>query len=78
MLNTEFNEFIPVDKATVDIYPQALREEIDKSHEWVYPTVNSKCIIDACAILTASCRWCLSFWLRNVAGSIRDSREAAV
>jgi glutathionyl-hydroquinone reductase len=41
ILNTAFNEFIPTDKAAFDIYPEALREEIERSHDWIYPTVNS-------------------------------------
>jgi len=41
IFNTAFNNIIPKDKAAVDIYPQALRAEIDSINEWVYDTVNS-------------------------------------
>jgi len=41
ILNTAFNEFLPEDKAAVDIYPESLRQEIESSHEWIYPTVNN-------------------------------------
>ncbi|KZV89057.1 hypothetical protein EXIGLDRAFT_838786 [Exidia glandulosa HHB12029] len=41
MLNTEFNAIIPADKASVDLYPEHLRKEIDGVNEWVYDTVNN-------------------------------------
>ncbi|GBE83971.1 Glutathione S-transferase omega-like 2 [Sparassis crispa] len=41
MFNREFNEFLPADKAAVDLYPEHLREEIDSINEWVYDTVNN-------------------------------------
>ncbi len=42
MFNTAFNDEIPADKAALDIYPEALRKEIDEVNEWVYDTVNSE------------------------------------
>lgn len=42
MFNTAFNEFIPADKAAIDLYPTELRSEIDEINDWVYPTVNSR------------------------------------
>jgi len=44
IFNTAFNDLLPGDKAAVDIYPEALRKEIDESNEWVYHTVNSELI----------------------------------
>lgn len=41
IFNTAFNEMISEDKAGIDIYPQALRAEIDSINEWVYDTVNN-------------------------------------
>jgi putative glutathione S-transferase len=41
IFNTAFNDFIPKDKAALDIYPQAYQAEIDSINEWVYDTVNS-------------------------------------
>ncbi|TCD60738.1 S-glutathionyl-(chloro)hydroquinone reductase [Steccherinum ochraceum] len=41
MFNSEFNEHLPADKAKIDIYPEALRGEIDALNEWVYDTVNN-------------------------------------
>jgi len=41
IFNTAFNELLPPDKAAIDIYPAAHREEIDVLNEWVYDTVNS-------------------------------------
>jgi glutathionyl-hydroquinone reductase len=41
LLNTEFNDLLPADKAKIDIYPSELREEIDSVNEWVYTTINS-------------------------------------
>ncbi|THH30905.1 hypothetical protein EUX98_g3292 [Antrodiella citrinella] len=41
MFNSEFNEQLPADKAKIDIYPEALRAEIDAQNEWVYDTVNN-------------------------------------
>ena len=42
MFNSEFNNQLPADKAAIDIYPEALRGEIDALNEWVYDTVNSE------------------------------------
>jgi putative glutathione S-transferase len=41
MFNTVFNHMLPADKAAVDIYPEAHRQEIDALNEWVYDTVNN-------------------------------------
>ena len=41
MFNTAFNDQLPADKAALDLYPEALRREIDEVNEWVYDTVNS-------------------------------------
>jgi putative glutathione S-transferase len=41
IFNTAFNHLLPADKAMVDIYPEAYRQEIDSINEWVYDTVNS-------------------------------------
>jgi putative glutathione S-transferase len=41
MLNTEFNDLVPADKAKIDIYPKELREEIDSVNDWVYTSINS-------------------------------------
>jgi putative glutathione S-transferase len=41
MLNTAFNDMIPVDKAAIDLYPSNLRPEIDGINDWVYETVNN-------------------------------------
>lgn len=41
IFNHAFNEFLPADKAAVDLYPESLRAEIDSLNEWVYPTINS-------------------------------------
>lgn len=41
MFNTAFNDQLPEDKAKIDIYPKALRGEIDALNEWVYDTVNN-------------------------------------
>ena len=42
IFNTGFNELIPKEKAAIDLYPEALRSEIEASHEWIYPNINSK------------------------------------
>ncbi|GAA6021455.1 hypothetical protein JCM10207_004741 [Rhodosporidiobolus poonsookiae] len=39
--NTEFNSLLPDDKAKVDLYPEALRPEIDDQADWVYNKVNN-------------------------------------
>jgi len=41
IFNTAFNDLLPGDKAGVDIYPEALRKQIDESNEWVYHTINN-------------------------------------
>ncbi|KAG1826633.1 glutathione S-transferase [Suillus variegatus] len=41
IFNTAFNHLIPADKAAIDIYPEAHRQEIDSINEWVYDTVNN-------------------------------------
>jgi putative glutathione S-transferase len=45
IFNTAFNGMISEDKAGIDIYPQALRAEIDSINEWVYDTVNSMSLL---------------------------------
>ena len=42
MFNTEFNEILPKDKAEIDIYPEALREEIDSAIELIWNDINSE------------------------------------
>ena len=39
MLNSEFNSFAK--DAELDLYPEAMRDAIDKVNEWVYPTINN-------------------------------------
>jgi putative glutathione S-transferase len=39
MLNSEFNEF--AENPDLDLYPEELRDAIDKVNEWVYPTINN-------------------------------------
>lgn len=41
MFNTAFNALIPKDKASIDLYPEHLRKEIDEINEFVYPNLNS-------------------------------------
>ncbi|KAI0078572.1 glutathione S-transferase [Panus rudis PR-1116 ss-1] len=41
MLNTEFNDQLPADKAALDLYPEKYRAEIDDINDWVYDTVNN-------------------------------------
>lgn len=41
MFNTAFNDMITPEQASLDLYPENLRDEIEKSHEWVYPTINN-------------------------------------
>ncbi|KAJ8027277.1 Glutathione S-transferase omega-like 2 [Holothuria leucospilota] len=42
MLNSEFNEFCetPAQKE-LDLYPEALRSEIDELNSWIYPKINN-------------------------------------
>ncbi len=42
MFNSMFDDQLPADKAAVDLYPEALRKEIDEINEGVYDTVNSR------------------------------------
>jgi glutathionyl-hydroquinone reductase len=42
IFNTAFNHLLPEDKAAVDLYPEALRKEIDAINEWTYPKFNSQ------------------------------------
>ena len=37
----QFNDALPEEFAKVDIYPEALRAEIDAQNDYVYPTVNN-------------------------------------
>ncbi|KAG8920375.1 S-glutathionyl-(chloro)hydroquinone reductase [Tulasnella sp. 408] len=41
ILNSAFNEFLPEDKANLDLYPEELRADIDGTNEWVFSTVNA-------------------------------------
>lgn len=41
IFNTAFNDLLPPEKASVDIYPEQHRQEIDAINAWVYDTVNS-------------------------------------
>lgn len=45
ILNSAFNELLPPEKASIDIYPKEHRQEIDAINEWVYDTVNSTYIL---------------------------------
>ncbi|KAG8940317.1 S-glutathionyl-(chloro)hydroquinone reductase [Tulasnella sp. 424] len=40
IFNSAFNEFLPEDKASLDLYPEELRPDIDGVNEWVFSTVN--------------------------------------
>jgi len=39
--NSEFNDFLPPDRAALDFYPENLRPEIDDVNTWMYETINS-------------------------------------
>ncbi|KAI9567429.1 glutathione S-transferase [Boletus coccyginus] len=41
IFNTAFNDLLPPEKASVDIYPEQHRQEIDAINAWVYDTVNN-------------------------------------
>ncbi|KAG8949807.1 S-glutathionyl-(chloro)hydroquinone reductase [Tulasnella sp. 419] len=41
IFNTGFNDILPSEKAAIDVYPEALRKDIDSVHEWVSDTINS-------------------------------------
>lgn len=40
-LNTEFNDLISEEHASIDLYPEALRERIDELNGWIYDNVNN-------------------------------------
>jgi len=41
MFNQEWNDFIPAEKAAIDIYPKDLRLQIDELNAWIYPGINN-------------------------------------
>jgi putative glutathione S-transferase len=42
MLNSEFNAFCKTpEQAAIDLYPEALRAQVDSLNEWIYPTINN-------------------------------------
>ena len=41
IFNTAFNDLLPAEKASLDMYPEQHCLEIDDINEWVYNTVNS-------------------------------------
>lgn len=41
MLGTVFNAQLPADKAAIDLYPEALRKDIDAAGEWTYDLINN-------------------------------------
>ena len=41
IFNQGFNDFIPEEKAAIDIYPQKLRLEIEELNAWIYDGINS-------------------------------------
>ena len=41
IFNQNFNDFIPAEKAAIDIYPEDLRPQIDELNAWIYPGINS-------------------------------------
>ncbi|KAI0760543.1 glutathione S-transferase [Fomes fomentarius] len=41
IFNSAFNDQLPAEKATIDLYPEPLRKEIDEINEWVYDTINN-------------------------------------
>ena len=41
MFNQSFNDFIPAEKAAIDIYPKDLQPQIDELNAWIYPGINS-------------------------------------
>ncbi|KAI0641503.1 glutathione S-transferase [Trametes meyenii] len=53
IFNTAFNEFLPADKASLDLYPETLRREIDEVNEWVYNTVNILYVQTFCSFRSA-------------------------
>lgn len=54
ILNTAFNDLLPGEQASTDIFPEALRKEIEESNEWVYHTVNSELIPHFLALCEAT------------------------
>ncbi|KAI0760534.1 glutathione S-transferase, partial [Fomes fomentarius] len=41
ILNSAFDDQLPADKATLHLYPEPLRKEINEINEWVYDTINN-------------------------------------
>ncbi|KAH0826595.1 glutathione S-transferase [Lanmaoa asiatica] len=41
IFNTAFNDLLPPEKASIDIYPEEHRQAIDEINAWVYDTVNN-------------------------------------
>jgi glutathionyl-hydroquinone reductase len=41
MLNTEFDSLLPEKYGSVDLYPVALRAEIDEINDWMYHNINN-------------------------------------
>lgn len=77
MFNTAFNGLLPPDKASIDIYPEQHRGEIDAINEWVYDTVNSTHVLgrlcSSCDLISMPLtRWRVQVWVRGNAGSIRE------
>jgi putative glutathione S-transferase len=42
IFNTAFNGLVAADKASLDLYPESLRTEIDSINDWVYTGINSQ------------------------------------
>lgn len=42
IFNTAFNGLLPEDKASLDLYPDDLRVEIEALNAWIYDTINSE------------------------------------
>jgi hypothetical protein len=68
IFNTAFNHLLPADKAAIDIYPEAHRQEIDSINEWVYDTVNSasESVGGACLDDIVRCRWRVQIWVCTI------------
>ena len=41
IFNQDLNDFIPAEKAAIDIYPKDLRPQIDELNAWIYYGINS-------------------------------------
>ncbi|KAF7316152.1 Glutathione S-transferase [Mycena indigotica] len=41
IFNSAFNDLLPSEKATLDLYPESLRQQIDEVNDWVYTDINS-------------------------------------